>query len=139
MKGDPLGSWLDQLEAPDARRWEFEDDGDTLVGEVVGLGEYTGEYGTSRTVTILPDVENTLEKGERVQAGEPLIFYASAKIAADELDAKDPRVGDELGIAYKGEKSSKDGKNTYKVFRMAIKRNSAVASELKQDAGQADW
>lgn len=133
--------WLEGLDAPDARRWEFEQDGDQLVGEVVATGTFTGDYGTSNTVTIMPDVENTTEDGSKVQPGEALIFYASSKIAADEFEAKRPAVGDLLAIRYKGERSTKDGKNSYKVFAFAIQK--AVLANLDKAAegsdAKADW
>jgi hypothetical protein len=137
-----MSSILDRLEAPDARRWEFEDEGDQLVGEVIALGTYTGEYGESRTVTVMPDVSTTTESGSKVQPGEPLIFYASAKLAADALEAEDPSVGDQIGIRYNGERSSKDGKNSYKLIRIAVQHVSPVIAGLDaKDAatGQDDW
>lgn len=136
-----MSDWLDGLDAPDARRWEFSKEGDQLVGEVVGVGTFTGDYGTSPTVTIMPDVANTTEDGSKVKEGEALIFYASAKIAADEFEAKRPAVGDLLAIRYKGERDTKDGKNTYKVFAFAIQKAvvAALDSADKAQTGQADW
>lgn len=131
-----MSDWKDALDAPEARKWEYEE-GDTFSGEVLDVGSYTGEYGTSPTVTIMPDSDTT-EGGVPVSTDEPLIFFASPKLANDEVERLDPKVGDLFAIKYKGDKPTKDGKSTYKVFRAAIKRGTA-ATALAAEEKKADW
>ena len=127
-----MSSLLDKVNAPSARRWEFTE-GDLLIGEVTGLGSYTGEYGTSRTVTVYPSKETT-EDGKAVSA-EPLIFFASSSVAAQELDQADPQVGDEIAIKYHGEKPTKTGGNTYKLFRIAVEHTNKLAKAVEETGG----
>jgi hypothetical protein len=129
---------MDRLDAPEARRWEYEAEGDTLVGTVLNLGTFTGDYGSSPTVTVEAE-EGSAENGESIEAGEAIIFYASPKIAQDELEAAAPNVGDRIGIRYHGERQPKRGENAYKVFKVAVERRDGLKEQLAAPAGDDGW
>ncbi len=128
-----MSNWYEAVDAPDARRWEYEE-GDLLVGSIVAIGEYSGEYGTSQTVTVDPDKPST-EAGKALK--EQVVVYASPTVLARKLKDAGLRVGDKVAIKYHGETSAKDGRNTYKNFGVAVDRAQGLAAQAASDG--ADW
>jgi hypothetical protein len=123
-----VANLIDQLDAPQARKWEYEE-GDVLIGTVLQLGTYSGDYGTCRTVVVEPE-EGTTEEGNGDAANEPLLFYASAKTAADELDNSDVAVGDRIGIQYHGMREAKGSGNKYHLFRIGVEKADKLADAI---------
>jgi hypothetical protein len=127
-----MSDLMDRLDAPDARKWEHEE-GDVLVGTIVNLGTFTGDYGTSRTVTVDPE-DGTTESGSALTEKESLIFYASASVAANELEAAGPKIGDRIGIKYHGTRPGKSG-NDYKLYRIAVEHRDRLVDGLDSGDG----
>lgn len=90
-----------RLDEPTPPKWEHEP-GDKLLGTVVDLGTYEGEYGSSPTVTIDAVEGSTEAGGTAIAPGERRIFYASRTVARSKVEGKKPQIGDRIGIAYKG-------------------------------------
>jgi hypothetical protein len=117
---------FDKLEQEPATSWSPED-GDKLVGTVTAIGTWTGEYGTSTTVTIEAEKGST-EEGEAIAAGELRTFYASSTAAASQLERANPSVGDRIGVAYKGKATGKSGRE-YHDYRVAVDRKVPLAPQ----------
>lgn len=135
---------MDQLDAPDARRFEFEEVGDQLVGTVVSTGTYTGDFGTSPTYTIRAELANSIENAGNgdLTDEELVIVYASQKLLREKLEEQQVGVGDVVAIRYNGEKPTKDGRNTYGLWNVAKKPGVVAeldAQETAQKAGGDDW
>jgi hypothetical protein len=115
---------FDKLDQEPATSWVPEED-DKLVGTVTALGTWTGEYGTSQTVTIEVEKGST-EEGEAIEAGSLRTFYASSTAAASQLERANPSVGDRIGVAYKGKATGKSGRE-YHDYRVAVDRKVPLA------------
>jgi hypothetical protein len=116
---------FDKLDQEPASSWVPED-GDKLVGTVTSIGSWTGDYGTSTTVTIEVEKGST-EEGEQIDAGELRTFYASSTAAASQLERANPSVGDRIGVAYKGKATGKSGRE-YHDYRVAVDRKVPLAA-----------
>jgi hypothetical protein len=94
----------------DAEWWQHSP-GDKLVGRLVDRDTYypkpdptTGKvYDPYPTVTVLVEEPGSTENGgEPIPVGAERIFGARRSIPRDEIEKKDPQVGDMIGIAYRG-------------------------------------
>lgn len=118
---------FEKLDQEQAKAWVPEE-GDKIVGTVTHIGEWTGEFGTSTTVTI--EVEDgSTEEGEPIEAGALRTFYASSTAAASQLERANPSVGDRIGVAYKGKAAGKKSGREYHDYRVAIDRKVALATQ----------
>lgn len=125
---------MDALDAPDARKWEGDSEGDFVIGTILKLGTFTGEYGTSPTVII--QVQSGQEGGQPMEEGESVIFYASATVARNELENADPRAGDRIGVKYHGTATGKSG-NDYKKFKVAVERVDRLQGQLDEPPAES--
>jgi hypothetical protein len=116
---------FDKLDQEPAKAWVPEED-DKIVGTVTFIGEWTGDYGTSKTVTIETEKGST-EEGEAIEVGSLRTFYASSTAAASQLERANPSVGDRIGVAYKGKQTGKAGRE-YHDYRVAVDRKVALAA-----------
>lgn len=87
----------DRLDTEYAVAWK-PDPGDKLIGEIVMLNEREGIYGVYPVLTVRQD------------DGTELAFHAFHSVAASALAEQRPQVGERIGVAYKGEKTTQDGK-----------------------------
>lgn len=85
----------------DAEWFNFDDRGDTVLGEVRKIVENAGEYDT-RVYELSTGV------------GEAVVFWGSAAIDR-QVDRADIGVGDVIGVRYLGKDTTKDG-NEVKQF-----------------------
>src|SRR5207244_9608199 len=81
-------TYQDALDAPEAEPWRPEV-GEKLVGEVVEVDEFTGDYGTAPTVTIQPE-----------DGGEPLKVFGFGTVLKDKIERANPQVGDIVGVKF---------------------------------------
>lgn len=82
------------------------DPGDKLSGEVVGIGERAGEYGSYPIVTLRRD------------DGEELALHAFHSVLASELAALRPKLGDRLAVRYDGKKQTRTGTGSYHGYKV---------------------
>lgn len=85
--------------------FKFENDGDTIKGEILGLGQYNGQYGKVVVLTV-----QTPEGPRRV--------YGRGTMDKRLRDLR-PEVGDIIEISQIGEKVSAEG-NTYMKFTVRV-------------------
>lgn len=132
---------FDKLDEEPASGWHPQE-GDKIVGTVTHIGEWTGEYGTSKTVTIEVEDGSTEggesdEGGVAIEAGSLRTFYASSTAAASQLDKANPSVGDRIGVAYKGLATGKSGRE-YHDYRIAVDRKVPLAAVAAPEATTVD-
>jgi hypothetical protein len=125
---------FEKLDQEQAKAW-IPEDGDKLVGTVTHIGEWTGEYGTSVTVTIEAEKGST-EEGEAIEPESLRTFYASSTAAASQLERANPSVGDRIGVAYKGKATGKAGRE-YHDYRVAVDRKVPLAAPAAAPAPAA--
>jgi hypothetical protein len=97
----------DRLDADFPPAWRPEP-GDKLVGEVVGVSERTGGYGSYPIVTL------------RCEDGEEVAIHAFRTVLASRLADVKPRIGEQLGVKYEGEIDG--GERRYHSYKLAIDR-----------------
>ncbi len=95
-----MSNLAEQLDV-DPEKWAHEEN-DKLLGEVVEVGTYEGEYGACSTYTIRAEHGSTEEGGKPIPEGAEMILYASRTVLRNKLDSIRPRVGDRLGVKYLG-------------------------------------
>ena len=103
--------------------------GDSLFGEVVEIGERAGEHGSYPIVTV------------KQTDGEERAFHAFHTVAANQLAEARPKVGDEIGIRYKGKVSGEGPHGDYHSYRVVVDRPSrdidwAQYGEVPQDIAE---
>jgi hypothetical protein len=94
---------IEKADAPTPPKWDHKE-GDVLIGTVLELGTYEGEYGKSKTVAV-ECAEGSTEQGEPIKVGYACTFYASRTVAASKLEkalARGLRAGDAIVIRAKG-------------------------------------
>jgi hypothetical protein len=101
---DPLER-LTELLGKDRHFWKPDKVGDTASGRVLEFSEVEGEYGIDRVVTIETKTE-------------VLDVRCSRRRLRDEINGRDIRVGDVLGIVYGGEVDKKNGSGKYHAYRV---------------------
>lgn len=92
-------SRLEEQLRPPAAAWRPEP-GDRLIGEIVDLDTRTSRYNDEPYPVVTVRDEAT---------GSDVAFHAFHTVARRDLEALQPRVGQRIGIAYFGEKQSRDG------------------------------
>lgn len=113
---------LDELdeEPAYADAWIAENEGDTIIGEVVNVSERDGEYGRYTIVTILPDGQDT-----------PLAVHCTGSVLTGRVQEDNPQAGDRYAIRYAGKRDSKNGR-TYKDWRTALRRGPFIPADKPQ-------
>lgn len=102
----------DRLDAP-APAWRPEP-GDRLIGIVVDVGTREGTYGPYPVVTV-----------ESEEDGCDLAFHGFHSVARQELARLKVRVGDRIGLAYHGRRTSKGG-DEYESYVIRVDREEPV-------------
>jgi hypothetical protein len=122
-RDENLAAALDRDFAP---AWRPEP-GDKLIGRVVELGERTTEYGTYPIVTVQTD------EGERFAA------HAIHTVLASQLAGKRPKVGERIGIVYRGK--VKGDEREYHSYRVEVERDGDAAVDWSRhaDAEEGDF
>jgi hypothetical protein len=124
----------------DAAWWQHEPD-DKLVGRIVDRDTYypkpdpnTGKvYEPYPTVTVLVEEPGSTENGgEPIPVGSERIFGARRSIPREEIEKKDPQVGDRIGVAYRG---IPDGKE-YHLYKVLVDRS--ATSETNETPDELD-
>lgn len=110
---------LDELdeEPAYADAWIAENEGDTIIGEVVNVSERDGEYGRYTIVTILPDGQDT-----------PLAVHCTGSVLSDQVAEDNPAKGDRYAVRFGGWRDGKNGRQ-YKAWRTAVRRGPFIAAE----------
>lgn len=127
----------EEADAPTPPRWDH-DTGDVLMGTVVDVGEYTGDYGTCKTVTV-EAVEGSTENGEPIQPGYRCTWYASRTVAASKLDKalkRGLREGDSIAIKAQGYGEGSE-KRDYFSYGLAFQPALDLSPEREADMGPA--
>jgi hypothetical protein len=107
----------DRLNADFAEAWKPEP-GDTLIGEIVEIGERDGGYGPYPIVTIRQDDTSVLA------------VHAFHTVLASQLAEQHPAIGDRIGIRYKGRVTSEGARGGYHSYRVTVDRPAG---------GNVDW
>jgi hypothetical protein len=106
---NPSSSIVDKLDADYAPAWR-PNPGESLIGEVVEIGERIGEYAPYPIVTVNPE------------DGEALAFHAFHSVAAAQLAEKRVKIGDHIGILYKGKVEGQGPHGSYHSYRVIVDR-----------------
>ena len=116
----------DQLDREFAPAWRPEP-GDKLIGEVVEIGQRSGEWGAYPIVTVRQD------------DGQELALHAFHTVAANELAKARPQIGERIAIKYAGQRAGADGRTKYHAYRVAVERDAAAFNwgAFGRDAGRA--
>lgn len=104
-----MSSLHDQLDADFAPAWRPEA-GDKLVGVIVGIGERAGEYDPYPIITVRQD------------DGTEVAFHAFHTVAASELAKVQPKIGERIGVLYRGKVDGKAGGPSYHAYRVKVDR-----------------
>lgn len=102
----------DQLANEYAPAWR-PDPGDSLVGEIISLDERDGGYGPYPII------------GIRRADGTEASFHALHNVAQTELAKLEPRIGETIGIRYRGLVSSANARGSYHAYTVKMDRPSA--------------
>src|SRR5262245_36561645 len=124
-------SLSEQLDTDDSERWEHVE-GDRLLGTLVELGSWSGEFGDSLTVTV-ETAPGSTSNGEPIKAGERRILYASRTVLAKKLEELEPKVGDRLGVLYKGLVAG--GANEYHGYSVRVSRRAPTPAAAQSESG----
>ena len=103
-----------------AAAWIPEKAGDQITGTVVSRSSRDGGYGDYPIVTIQP------------AKGDALAVHATNVAIKAKVLEKNPQAGDEIGIRFLGEATSKGG-NTYKNFKVVVTKKT-IESALDDNA-----
>jgi hypothetical protein len=113
------------LDAPSAESlWNKDDparEGDTVAGRILRIDERETEYGVRPILTLRVEAYLRLDaKGKPQQQkqydGDTVAVHCYASILAQKIDELRPKAGGRIAIRFDGERSTKDGKRTYKAW-----------------------
>lgn len=110
MSNADIDALLDADES-NAPAWIPEEVGDRIVGTVVNLGSYDGGYGEYPIVVVTADLD-----------GNEYAIHGQGSVLKDELNKKNPQIGDRIGVEYKG---TPEGKQ-YKLYKVVVVRGGAA-------------
>lgn len=116
---------IDDLLDAESQTWKPDTEGDTVKGKLIDRGEWTGDYGTSPTLTIQTD------------AGDIYVVFCSSGVLKSNVERQNPQIGDEVGIRYLGEAEGKSGR-TYKNFKFVVVRSAANEIAAAGPAGDTE-
>ena len=113
------------LELPDefAGAWVPEKAGDTIAGTIVSRSSRDGGYGEYTILTIQP------------AKGDALAVHCAGAALKGKVQEKNPQVGDEIGIRFVGEATSKAGK-TYKNYKVVVVKTTASETVINALNGE---
>lgn len=122
--------FADELEREHAAAWKASAEGDKITGTVV---EYATGYSTHPKATgpypicvvEVRDGDVIVQDGKVEEAGDDArrsvhIFHAALR---SQFERMDPKVGDRIGIGYKGKASNRAGDGEYHNFALRVKGN----------------
>ena len=92
-----------------AEGWKPEK-GEVIVGTVIDVEFFTGEYGTYPIIT----VETT--------DGQEVNIHGFHTVLKNEIVKKRPQAGDKIAVAYHGKKEGKRGGAAYESYALRLKR-----------------
>jgi hypothetical protein len=106
--------------------------GDKLIGVVIEIDAYTGEY---PIVTVLVDEEGSTEQnGQPIPVGAERAFHAHATVAKAEIARRKPAAGDRLGVAFHGVVEGK----SFERYRLIVERTNAHGPDTSETAGNSE-
>ena len=116
-----------QLDAGDAVGWKPEE-GDLLIGEVVGLSRGWSDYKDAfyPIVTIKPN-----------DGSDPVAVHGFQFVLEDRFTALKPMVGEEIGIKVGPKVPTKDGKRSVQTYTVKMNRSEDIWSDLTGPRQQA--
>jgi hypothetical protein len=97
----------DRLDEEFAPAWRPEAGG-SLTGKIVALGERDGGFGRYPIVTV------------ETEGGEELAVHAVHAVLADELAKHQPKLGERIGIRYRGKIDG--GERPYHAYKVVVDR-----------------
>lgn len=130
----------DLLDAEDAAIWSPAKDDTSghdrdLLGTIVDIGEFVGDYGSSPVFII-----DRGHDGEQCNPpGRFAKWFAFGKVAEGEVDRNQPRVGDKIGIRFRGFGEVQSGANKgkpYPLYRVAVQhagRTEGTPADTRRD------
>jgi hypothetical protein len=89
-----------------APAWRFEDDGATIIGEVVSFSEYDAGWGAYPIITL------------RLSDGSERALHAQREVLQQELAKARPRIGERIGVKWLGQAEGK----TYHRYLLRVDR-----------------
>lgn len=122
----------DLLDAEDAPAWcpHKEDDHDRdLMGTLVSVGSFVGDYGESKIWTI----DRGHDGAKCVPSGRFAKFFAFGTVAAEEVGKANAQVGDAVGVRFRGMGETKAGANAgapYPLWRVAVKHVAPISAAM---------
>lgn len=114
----------EQLTGAEPEAW-IPEEGDSIFGEIEAVVTRDGDYGEFPVITILDNDENVWN------------VAGFGTVLQNKIAELEPQVGDSIGFKFLGEKSSKNGKSTYKDWRVVLSRapkNVAVPAAVAASA-----
>ena len=107
-------------------------DKDIIVGRVVDLDSYTGEFGSCKTIVIAAVEGSTEEGGSPIPAGEFRTVYASRTVLANKTEKaleRGLKIGDRIAIKHFGRPEGREYENYDLKFEAAL----TVESDIDAD------
>jgi hypothetical protein len=129
-------SLLHKAENDTGRKWEYDKKGDAVEGVVSAYSIYDGgKYAPAPMVTI---EATTLIEGGSKSEPDTVRILCGKTVLKRKIEEHALKVGDKVGIVYKGEVVKKDGdgpEDTYSDFGVAVERGLVAAAS----SDGADW
>jgi hypothetical protein len=105
-------------------------DGDTIVGQVVGVDRMRSSQGAQEyypVVTIAPEGKVRVEEGGKLESVPAIAVHAFHAVLKDRLLTQRPQIGERIGIKLVGTKRSQDGKRDVTVYVVKVDRSGGDA------------
>ena len=116
-----LGGDEDVAPSASPRTWDPRggDDDPLIVGRLVGVITATTRYGDARVAT------------QELADGSPRAVWITAKTLEGAWHEAGPKVGEVVGVRYRGDRETAEGQRTYAVFTVDVDRgDDAVADDI---------
>jgi hypothetical protein len=107
-------------------------DKDLIVGRVVDLDSYTGEFGSCKTIVIEAAAGSTEDGGSPIPVGESRTVYASRTVLANKTEKaleRGLKIGDRIAMKHFGRPEGREYENYDLKFEAAV----AVESDIEAD------
>lgn len=114
----PTRSLEERLTGAEPEPWIPEEAGDHIFGEVEAVVTRDGDYGEFPVITLLDADGNVWN------------VAGFGTVLQNKIAELGPHEGDQIGFKFLGEKTSKNGKSTYKDWKVVLSRSPQNAAPV---------